>query len=576
MSSESKKYTLSYFQPGQISFVVAHPGLLELDDSHIASLISKSEKALKGIGVENGHIQLKDGASGYRSGSWISSLLAWLLRLFFRIFDPGKVLAQNYIRKFGAIDKKKSYKSKIENSKSSPKIQSKENSSILFANIIGLGDDPLEFFQKMVKFEVEMLKQPDLGNGAQVLATPLNWLVSGMPGQSGTGGPGSWPVPYRGAPELAPYEINLPAGLHASKSKGENVEVFILDTMPCQSELTTAYNAWKDKHPLIHSLLRPNGLLELHPMNAVDQHRLRDLQTFGHDYKMTDHGLFAAGLIHSIVPCAKIHLVEVLNHYGVGDTDSILNGLKIAIDCMDKKPDISFVVNCSFTCNLPLTTEHCITLETDARGCFSDLFTQFDRDLEREIIEQIKNDPKWIEKQRLALEHSCDEIFDSRSRVIAAAGNDRKPNQASAPQARYPAAFGTVQGVGALPKEPLLTSVGKRESSSYSNLADIPSSVGIMTLGGEGGEGQGVLGMYLGEFPGGEANRSKWAWWAGTSFATPIASAVIALQQSELHKPNSVAHHTQEAIDRLHVAGTIKNGLGEGNTDVLDVTQGYS
>lgn len=558
MPSESKPHTLSYFQPGQISFVVAHPGLDELNDSHIASLISKSEKALKDIGVENGHIQLKDGVSGYQSDSWISSFWVWLLRLFFRIFNPGKVLAQEYISKFAAIEKKKISKSKIKGSKSRSKINSREDSSILFANITGLSVNPLDFFQEMVKFEAEMLKQPDLGDGVQVLAAPLNWLVSGMPGQSGTGGPGSWPVPYRGAPELAPYTINLPVNAQGANSKGENVEVFILDTMPSQSELTTAYDDWKDKHPLIHSLLRPNGLLELHPMNAVDRYRLMDFQTFGHDYKMTDHGLFAAGIIHSIAPCAKIHLVEVLNPYGVGDTDSVVHGLNFVsnyiINRRKKNPNLSFVVNCSFTFNLPLALEHCLTLPADDEGCFSDLFTELDRKLEEGMIEQIARDPNWLVNQRLAMEIPCDTINALGSKVIAAAGNDRKPG-ADAPQPRYPAAFDSVLGVGALPRKPELLPNGKRRGATYSNLADSPTSDGIMTLGGEDGEGQGVIGIYLGEFPGGEANRTKWAWWAGTSFATPIVSG-------------------QNCLPGVGFA--VRARSGEGNTDVLDVTQGYS
>jgi hypothetical protein len=40
-------------------------------------------------------------------------------------------------------------------------------------------------------------------------------------------------------------------------------------------------------------------------------------------YRMTDHGLFVAGIIHTIAPQAELHLIEVLNPYGVGDLESI-------------------------------------------------------------------------------------------------------------------------------------------------------------------------------------------------------------------------------------------------------------
>ena len=74
-----------------------------------------------------------------------------------------------------------------------------------------------------------------------------------------------------------------------------------------------------------------------------------------------------------------------------------------------------------------------------------------------------------------------------------------------------------------------------------------------MTLGGEPGEEQGVLGLYLGEFPGGEPNCTRWAWWAGTSFATPILTGAIAAVLS------SRAGHrrTQAAVKALYEKGII-------------------
>ncbi len=106
-------------------------------------------------------------------------------------------------------------------------------------------------------------------------------------------------------------------------------------------------------------------------------------------------------------------------------------------------------------------------------------------------------------------------------------------------------------GVGALPKDvaPDFTTQ-KYPSSSYSNIADVPNTVTkIATLGGEEGEGQGVLGLYLGEFPGCEnlPNCTKWAWWAGTSFAAPILTAAIAAVLSSPNGPD----RTQDAFQLL-------------------------
>jgi subtilisin family serine protease len=135
--------------------------------------------------------------------------------------------------------------------------------------------------------------------------------------------------------------------------------------------------------------------------------------------------------------------------------------------------------------------------------------------------------------------------------VIAAAGNDHRPGQSVAPQARVPAAFDSVQGVGALPKA-LPRKNGKLKKASYSNQADKPRKIGITTLGGEEGEGQGVLGLYLGEFPCGEPNCTKWAWWAGTSFATPVVTGVTVAVLSNMIGTD---RQTQVAIERLYYPG---------------------
>jgi subtilisin family serine protease len=113
--------------------------------------------------------------------------------------------------------------------------------------------------------------------------------------------------------------------------------------------------------------------------------------------------------------------------------------------------------------------------------------------------------------------------------MVAAAGNDaqrnRHRNYHGRPSARYPAAFDTVIGVGALPRGASGSGIA---AASYSNLADRPQKTGFATLGGEDGVENGVLGLYIGPFPDGRPNDTKWAWWAGTSFATPIVTGLVA------------------------------------------------
>ncbi|HEU0293450.1 MAG TPA: hypothetical protein VFR47_11980, partial [Anaerolineales bacterium] len=121
-----------------------------------------------------------------------------------------------------------------------------------------------------------------------------------------------------------------------------------------------------------------------------------------------------------------------------------------------------------------------------------------------------------------------------------------------------PAAFDGVWGIGALPKNYDRTAAGYK-TAAYSNISDKPSTTGFVVFGGESGFGNGVLGAYISDFPqragclpsllqmlrwkAGErpdpgtftfdqvkyqANKTGWAWWAGTSFAAPVISGILA------------------------------------------------
>lgn len=586
MIDKPPEYNLMYFQSNRVAFFFSHP-----EGSMLNALVSEF------LDKSNALLQSFD---GYESAKF--SLDEKKIRKY--SFESVPSLTECYI-------------SKLDISRS-PRITASGSSSIVFAPIEGGPDDQIKLFRMIIGLEAELRKE-QLVKGLTLEAILPNWLASGAPEGSGTGGPGGWPVAYRGAPEKAPYQIrNLRRSTEpppsnpnwisiiiswikkllallfgktnpttfalkdivTNTSKGKDVHVVILDTVLSQEKLDKAYSEWKDRHPLIHSLLRP-GNLELHPITDKDVlDRIKDLRALGHDYEMTDHGLFAAGLVHTIAPCAKIHLVQVLNDYGVGDMDTIIKGFLDALVLMDETENEkqSFVINGSIILNLPLAIEHLLTGNSGNGDCFADLYTDLDRLLEKEISIQLQKDPDWIRRQRIALENVCNKIYAKKSRVIAAAGNDRSFDESVPPPARYPAALESVQGVGALPRNPVWAQDGKRKTSAYSNLADTPGYIGIATLGGEEGEGQGVLGLYLGEFPGGEPNNTKWAWWPGTSFATPIFSGITAVALGDLSQTAAnipSRQPTQAAIDALYTSMQyIVNSEGEGDVDVLDITQG--
>jgi Subtilase family len=409
-------------------------------------------------------------------------------------------------------------------------------------------------------------------------------------------------VPYNKTDGIPPYEIELPAdtaNLFPEKlRRGEGVTVAILDTAPSLQDLAEAYEVYhkvdpakrQDSHPLVESLLRPNGPLTVHPASYEELLRMRAVHLRDHNYKMNSHGLFVAGLIHTIAPAAELHLYEVLNPYGVGDLESIARGLlrvaeeqyQIMINTGQVRP---LIISCSLVLRIPL--------DGDPKNPNSYKPVQANppvtghrlKDMDPVLLEKILNDPQWLERAGSIIEKICDLLFWLGSRVIAAAGNDWKRNKGDddddddqkgkkdngRPEACYPASFLSVWGIGALPKGKVQTPSGKRETSTYSNLSDAPGKVGVTTFGGEAGEKQGVLGIYLGSFPSPHMrspNETNWAWWAGTSFATPIITGVIAAVLSGPKAPAT----TEDAI-RLMQGNLVQENGTDYQESILDVTQ---
>ena len=370
-----------------------------------------------------------------------------------------------------------------------------------------------------------------LGDGILLHSAAPNWLVSGAAHQIGTGGPSNKPEKAELRPGSMPIFVlkDFPDDLPAEGARGEGMHVAILDTAPCMRDLWWAYYYWRDTHPLINSLLKPGGPINVYPASRDDIEMTADFGLAAHRYQMRDHGLFAAGIIHSIAPDATLHLYEVLNPYGVGCVETIVRGLYRAIT----NPNIQrpLVINCSLVLNLP-RVQHPTT------------------DLPDELL-AVSNDAEFQKMMVGSIEAIVSHLSSDQDQIaiVAAAGNDgvdchNQPVAGGHPQTRYPAAFEKVVGVGALPRNPTPTAAGKFNKTSYSNRSDEIPEYGVATMGGEAGIDKGVLGVYISNFPVRTAepsrnckfnegdfryenNDSGWAWWSGTSFAAPIVSGVL-------------------------------------------------
>jgi subtilisin family serine protease len=145
-------------------------------------------------------------------------------------------------------------------------------------------------------------------------------------------------------------------------------------------------------------------------------------------------------------------------------------------------------------------------------------------------------------------------LLDAGAVVVAAAGNDAF-TYGYAPQPRIPADYEDVLCVAATDRE------GRR--AGYSNHADIPLSGNcVATWGGQGVEWNGQAVVPIGPEPrdgmvgvaveptivtpyGTVPNTTGWVYWSGTSFATPIISAIAAnlLAENEYGLRAGLTHH---------------------------------
>lgn len=523
------------------------------------------------------------------------------------------------------LDELSTYKPELERSDYRLQIfdaqdQSKQGFSILVGNITfdnpeqQEGLDPSTLIGLIGTLRDEMKNKEELIDGLLIVRNVSpNWLIGNGSQGGTTGGPGGLPRPFKGTDQSGGLEANFNIGAMLGElyGTGENVDIAILDTAPCPHELVIAHKEGKN-NPLIQTLLGSDGKLHVYWATYDQLLRMYNTSFNSHDYRMSDHGIFAAGIIHSIVPKATIHLIEVLNPLGVGDLITLAEGFhKVFYEIYRKSgPERKLVVNCSLMLELPIVHDHRYAddMKEPARDKEPPDDVE-DVDFEQEVLDLVVAADQDVV---LEINELCKLLFGAGRQVVAAAGNDwgngkarrRRRGQPigkrpDAPIARYPAGFASVVGVGALPRD---SSIGpdKHKASSYSNLGDKPEGDAIMTLGGEEGEKKGVLGLYLSDkFPKRErinshddkntitmygrrfnADETKteanhWAWWSGTSFATPILTGTIA---AVLSSPLAPAN-TQAAIRELYNAGAISDGAvpgaeaTEAGEDVMVVTQ---
>jgi len=385
-------------------------------------------------------------------------------------------------------------------------------------------EDPAPMALSHLQAQLERLAQV----GLHLLSAMPNWLVTAAPVLYGNGGPA---LPPRPAPKLdLPAVGDAPVGWYISfvdqgtpldPNGAPEVLVAVLDTAHHPDDLLRdAYLPEYSRNwllqRLVYNLQSANGSFEIeydrYPVSS-DVQTGRDAQYESRYYNMIDHGLFVAGLIRDIAPRARIRLIRVLNDFGGGDLYALFAALTDLEQELVSGSIRSLVINLSLTIMPDINRLPYLWL--------SDHQWQG---------KQLPGAMRVLTHIEEGLRLLFESLYAQGALIVAAAGNDsfnaRKQGKMPRPP-RAPARYETTLSV---------TSVNSRFApSAFANAASMPPyNTGVATFGGDdigvtdaNGLPDAVRGLYISPtFPNDEPNTTGWADWCGSSFATPIISAL--------------------------------------------------
>jgi hypothetical protein len=385
--------------------------------------------------------------------------------------------------------------------------------------------------------------------GVSISSAMPNWLLSSAE-TSGSPhpGPGTIADPAHGGA----WNITVPdaAAWPVSGTAPEKpVIVAVLDTSPGRDALEQAAGHYRENE-LLQRLDKPGVICDwdaFSPPQGMPSLKAR---------VTPDHGLFVSGIVHSIAPHAQIHLLHIFNEHGAGRTDLLLDALDYCLSLAHQGYRV--VVNMSLYLMVPPEDE----LWTYWFGPVSHRLTGNPVQL-AELLDALDE----------ALEHRINLLLDAGVLLVAAAGNDAFLYKRHT-DPRLPAAYDNVLCVVATDCN------GK--IANYANHANVPSTANaVATYGGQGvqrGEvavvppgdpRDGVVGVYTHHSfdtqDGPTPNESGWAYWSGSSFATPMVSGMAANLLAE----DQAAWEVDPRRSRLTPLGVMRKliAMGQPNSD---------
>lgn len=384
--------------------------------------------------------------------------------------------------------------------------------------------DPVPTALSYLQSHLEQLSQV----GLHIVSAMPNWLISAAPLFYGDGGPA---LPPRPAPPLdisaagnalVGWRVTLlDQSIPLDPKGGEEVLVAVLDTAHHPDRIRSA----STRLELLRNRLLQRLAIDLRKEDGsfvieYDRYPVTNDVRTGRDrhndpryYFMPDHGISVAGLIRDVAPHARIRLIRILNDYGGSDLYSLFAALT------DLERELASGAIRRLVINLSLT------ILPDIRRLPYIWFNQ--RQWPNTQLAGVVRVLNHIEEGLRLLFES---LVAQGALIVAAAGNDSisATEQGLPPRPpRAPARYNTILSV---------TSVNSHFApSKFANAANIaPSDTGVATFGGDiygaldaNGLPDAVRGIYVSPtFPDGEQNMSGWADLCGSSFATPIISAL--------------------------------------------------
>jgi hypothetical protein len=345
---------------------------------------------------------------------------------------------------------------------------------------------------------------------------------------------------------------------------GDGVTVFIPDAFPERGVISRATRDAEDDNWLLSSVNETvsfdyslmSGVQEILDMASTGNAAVgKDVYGEHYPILMPDHGLFIAGIVRDVAPNANIECIRVLNDLCVGDLNKLAGALwRIYNRMLSINPETGQVGDLY---QRPVVINLSLVIPTDDEA-------------RQKQITPVAGGFNIIQADVFFAITSLTQVG---AIVVASAGNEgderEMPAGGKRPMALYPAAFGesidNVIAVGAV------TAADKEASYSC-----YPGSRGVATYGGEVPDVQpldppssnptvtindALRGIYSSvEYPPLSAvpadppeqyyeapNDHTWAYWIGTSFATPIVSAVIA-RILELKATGALTDNVHDAI----------------------------